>query len=156
MTVPPLAWTNTPARNLRTGLKLKLPVLGPVVSRANKGNEIDAAFQSLFLPRGKTTAISEKIISNQFEVNFSTKQHQGKVLTVKFTEVKQLCNVSRLYYGVRCVLAHGDAQPTFERSLHNFPKKEGELFPSEYKHAEEHLYAVYKRLDEHLDSSVDY
>ena len=45
---------------------------------------------------------------------------------------------------------------SYATALHNFPEKEGELFPSDYKHAEEHLFALYEQVKERLDASVDY
>ena len=83
---------------------------------------IDATFMKLFLPESHKGSISQQIIDRRIKYVCRTGPKEDDLCKVKFKNVKQLWNVTRLYYGVRCMFACGNTKSTFENSLYNFPK----------------------------------
>lgn len=110
-------------------LKNTTPVFGPL----SKGTSIDASFLRLFDPPSKDSDAAEgarkksesksDCIPGITDQNFE--YHTGDVSgskKVHFDDPKGLHNVSKLYYGLRCVLCHGDPSSTLDEGvLQGFP-----------------------------------
>ena len=117
---------------------------------------IDATFRNLFLPKNKTFSISQQIIDSGISYSCRTGPRDSDICEVSFKKVEQLWNVTRLYYGLRCVFAHGDPEKTLQNALKNFPDNPNQLFEplrSETEsdtptpnYAGEHLLKLYKRV----------
>ena len=75
---------------------------------------IDATFRNLFLPKNKTIRISQLIIDSGISYSCRTGPKDSDICEVSFKKVEQLWNVMWLYYGLRCVFAHGDPEDTAE------------------------------------------
>ena len=117
---------------------------------------IDATFRNLFLPKNKTISISQQIIDSGISYYCRTGPKDSDTCEVSFKKVEQLWNVTRLYYGLRCVFAHGDPDKTLKNALKNFPdnpnqllepsRSETELDTPTPNYAGEHLLKLYKRV----------
>ena len=115
---------------------------------------IDATFRKLFLPKNTINIFSQQIIDGGISYICRTKAREYEVHLKK---VEQLWNVTRLYYGVRCVFAHGDPQKTLNNSLKNFPEDPNQLLePSSSgrkNHGGRRLLKLYKQVCDAKDQS---
>ena len=112
---------------------------------------IDATFRNLFLPKNTwSISISQQIIDSGISYYCRTGRDKYDKYEVHLKKVEQLWNVTRLYYGVRGVFAHGDPQKTLNNSLKNFPKDPNQLLEplgnNTQNYAGDLLLGLYNRL----------
>ena len=125
------------------------------VGYAGEDPGIDATFKSLFLPKDVKFTLSGKIIDQGITMDSRTGPGKDDIARVTLRNAEELRNVARLFYGIRCVFAHGDPERTFKQSLHEFPPNASDLL--ENKQAADFLMGLYKRVSCHYsDADVSY
>lgn len=104
----------------------------------HRGITIDSLFMQLFQHTGQT--ISEILVevagSNYFllypdELQVTLQAVDSSNAQQPTDAVEALHNISRLYYGLRCIFAHGSAEGTFEAALRGFPDSKNFPLPTQ-------------------------
>ena len=123
-------------------------------------NGIDDAFQKLFNFAG-TYTISARIAEQNIVHEFIVKEPKTDATTAAKTAAKTpelkldtpegINDIIRLYYGVRCALAHGRNEKTFEKggALYDYPSKEDLLNIVKSKDIEERLRKLYNNVKDY-------
>ena len=122
--------------------------------KKEKVEGIDATFKSLFVSKACKKSISEMMIEQNFSFCCRTGPHDTDTNTVTFKRTEELWNVTRLYFGIRCVFAHGDPKPTLNHALAKFPEDPCELFSEENRYAADHLLSLYRRVLKYNSAKV--
>lgn len=144
-------WRSLIEDHLDTALnKLKVPLFdnSKYVEESRKyefdGEGIDATFAELVL--GEEFCISQKMIELGVSFTLRTGPKDTDQIGITLRDRNQLWNLSRLFYGVRCIFAHGDPTRTLDKALKNFPTDARELLGEEYELAGHYLVTLYEFL----------
>ena len=132
-----------------TGAQL-LPVFSPGAQ-----NSIDSLFGKLFQVTAEGGSISEKIL-NIGRFRYKLQLNQEDEIDLQITSVSALRNISRLYYALRCIFAHGHNQKTITGALKDFPRNVAE-FELGNERAAKYYLGLYRRMEKYgRDTSISY
>ena len=124
---------------------LERKTLLPVFSRSNEHGKltIDELFKQLFKSNKKAEKGTEKEImlsemligigGFNYSVRIQPTPHIYTSVNLEQVDasdksaIAALCNISRLYYGLRCTLVHGKHEKTLEGALRGFPESVSEF-----------------------------
>ena len=127
----------------------------PVFS-STAANSIDALFNKLFhVTAGGGTSLSEQLLQiGRFR--FKLRLNQDEEIDVQIHSTNALKNISRLYYALRCVFAHGHNQKTMTGALKDFPRNVAEFELGNDK-AAKYFLGLYRRMERYgRDTSISY
>jgi hypothetical protein len=132
-----------------TGAQL-VPVFNP-----GAANSIDTLFTKLFQVVDGRSSLSEQILAiGRFR--FKLRLNQDDELDLSIHSVAALRNISRLYYALRCVFAHGHNQKTITGALKDFPRNVAE-FELGNERAAKYFLGLYRRMEKYgRDTSISY
>ena len=128
--------------------------LVPVFSSGGGSNSIDLLFSKIFQTSGDFS-LSEKLLEIG-AFRFKIQLNKEEETEVQIDSVEALCNISRLYYALRCIFAHGQNQKTLQSALKDFPQSIEEFNLGNEKAAKYYL-GLYRRIERYgRDASVSY
>ena len=153
--------SSTPIREFKADI-LRQPIRSIVPmffgSKDSTCTGIDDAFQKLFNFAGKISArIAQQNVFHEFVVKEPTTDAEtdakipAKTPELKLDTPEGINDIIRLYHGVRCALAHGRKEKTFEKggALHDYPNKEDLFNIVKSKDIEERLRKLYNNVKEY-------
>ena len=126
---------------------------------------IDKLFESLFSKRNKSLSatqakpLSDLIIGMggiqySFHLNYRASAEQPQLC---IRDGKTLNDITRLYYGLRCVYAHGGAKSTLDGALKDFPSQSELESNLAVRPIAERLCGLYQRIkDKGRDTYIHY
>ena len=131
-----------------TGAQL-VPIFSP-----GAPNSIDTLFTKLFQVCAGHS-LSEQILKiGRFR--YKLRLNQEDEIELQISSVSALRNISRLYYALRCVFAHGHNQKTMTGALKDFPKTVSE-FDLGNERAAKYYLGLYRRMEKYgRDTSISY
>ena len=118
----------------------------------NGPGAIQETFYELFaLKRTKNNSnkscLLENILSVRDLLQYTHDLSDGRQVVVSFLKPNTINDVLRLYYGARCVMAHGKATQTMvEGCLNNFPSRDELAASLSHEDVAEELRGMYERL----------
>lgn len=134
-------------QNTISGAQL-VPIFSP-----GAPNSIDTLFTKLFT--GGCSSLSEQLLKiGRFRYKIRL-NHEDEV-ELQINSINGLKNISRLYYALRCVFAHGHNQKTVSGVLKDFPQSVAEFDLGNDRVAKYYL-GLYRRLEKYgRDTSISY
>ena len=132
-------WSSLLKEYLESILRKVSPVFGGP-------NGIDGAFSKFFCPETKLT-LSNRIIALG-EISYDFRINKSSTSQIKIDNVDTLIDTLRLYYGIRCILAHGKPAKTDTGVFKEFPK------PNSAFHKAQMLFEVFSTILKSLDEST--
>ena len=102
----------------------------PIFSNSDQRSKssIDERFKQLFKTKKEISKLLIGIGGFQYAVRIPRNTHEFTTVNLEPTDasyesaVEALCNISRLYYGLRCTFAHGKHEKTLQGALKDFPE----------------------------------
>ena len=117
-------------------------------------NSIDALFTKLFQGVGDCSLSEQLLRIGRFR--YKIRLNQDDEIELQINSVSALKNISRLYYALRCVFAHGHNQKTLSGALKDFPRNVAEFDLGNEKAAKYYL-GLYRRIEKYgRETSVSY
>ena len=118
-------------------------------------NSIDSLFSRLFQVTAESTSLSENIL-NIGRFRYKLQLNQDDEIELQIHSVTALRNISRLYYALRCIFAHGHNQKTITGALKDFPRNVSE-FELGNERAAKYYLGLYRRMEKYgRDTSISY
>ena len=116
---------------------------------------LDELFRQLFKVEEQEKSLSDILIEIGV-FNFEIMIPGTRTVSLKPAQasdrsaVEALCNISRLYYGLRCVFVHGKHRKTLEGALKDFPDNPDNFpLPTQNDEIKNYYVNLYKRIKEH-------
>ena len=117
-------------------------------------NSIDALFARLFKITGERSLTDQLLRIGRFR--YKIRLNKEVEIELQISSVSALKNISRLYYALRCVFAHGHNQKTLSGALKDFPRNVAEFDLGNEKAAKYYL-GLYRRIEKYgRETSVSY
>ena len=133
-----------------TGAQL-VPVFSPGAQ-----NSIDSLFNRLFQATSEGRASLSEQLLNIGRFRFKLRLNQEDELDLQIHSASGLRNISRLYYALRCIFAHGHNQKTITGALKDFPRNVAE-FELGNERAAKYYLGLYRRMEKYgRDTSISY
>lgn len=131
-----------------TGAQL-VPIFSP-----SSPNSIDTLFTKIFQVN-TVSSLSEQLLQiGRFR--YKLRLNQDDEIEMQISSVSALKNISRLYYALRCVFAHGHNQKTMTGALKDFPRTVSE-FDLGNERAAKYYLGLYRRMEKYgRDTSISY
>lgn len=132
-----------------TGAQI-VPIFSPTAF-----NSIDTLFTKLFQITSGANSLSEQLLKiGRFR--FKLRLNQDDEIDLQIHSITALKNISRLYYALRCIFAHGHNQKTVTGALKDFPKNVAE-FELGNERAAKYYLGLYRRMERYgRDTSISY
>ena len=131
-----------------TGAQL-VPIFSP-----SSPNSIDTLFTKLFQVSAGCSLTEQLLKIGRFR--FKLRLNQDDEIDLQIHSVSALRNISRLYYALRCVFAHGHNQKTMTGALKDFPRTVSE-FDLGNERAAKYYLGLYRRMEKYgRDTSISY
>ena len=148
----PNPWTEhfaTYCQNTISGNQ-QIPVFGP-----GAANSIDTLFSKLFQCVTGDCSMSEQILKiGRFR--YKLRLNQEDEIELQIHSISALKNISRLYYALRCVFAHGHNQKTMTGALKDFPRNVAE-FDLGNERAAKYYLGLYRRMEKYgRETTISY
>ena len=133
-----------------TGAQL-IPVFSP-----GAANSIDSLFSRLFqVTAAEGSSLSENIL-NIGRFRYKLQLNQDDEIELHIHSVTALRNISRVYYALRCIFAHGHNRKTITGALKDFPRNVAE-FELGNERAAKYYLGLYRRMEKYgRDTSISY
>ena len=117
-------------------------------------NSIDTLFTKLFQVTAGGSLSEQLLKIGRFR--FKLRLNQDDEIDLQIHSVSALKNISRLYYALRCVFAHGHNQKTMTGALKDFPRNVAE-FELGNERAAKYYLGLYRRMEKYgRETSISY